>query len=142
MKAPHRRVFAKVAICALLIAATVPATPQSSTPIGGVTKSDADWIVVAVVAIGAAIGIGIFYSVHHDNSLNGCVVTGSGGLELQNKGDGRTYALAGEVDAIKPGDRVRVAGKKQKMSGGGDQQFVVEKISRDYGACKVQQAAP
>jgi hypothetical protein len=135
MKATHRSIFANVTVCALLITATAPSTVQSSTPIGGVTKSDAVGIGIAVGVIGAGIGIGIYYAVHHGHSLNGCAVSGASGLELQNHGDLQTYALVGEVAGIKPGDRVRVAGKKEKKSGGGTQQFVVEKLTRDYGAC-------
>ena len=49
---------------------------QSSTPIGGVTKSDAVWIGIAVAAIGAGVGIGIYYAFHHGHSLTGCAVSG------------------------------------------------------------------
>jgi hypothetical protein len=122
--------------------ATAPSNAQSSIPIGGVTNSDVVWIGVAVAAIGAGVGIGVFYAVHHGQSLSGCAVSGSSGLELQNRGDQQTYALVGEVAGIKPGDRVRVSGKKAKKSDGSAQQFVVEKLTRDYGACKVQPAAP
>ncbi|MGO9775595.1 MAG: hypothetical protein ACLPM3_03285 [Terracidiphilus sp.] len=142
MRTQHRSIFADVAVCALLITATAPANAQSNTPIGGVTKSDAVWIGVAVAAIGAGIGIGVFYAVHHGQSLNGCAVSDSSGLKLQNHGDQQTYALVGEVAGIKPGDRVRVSGKKAKTSDGSAQQFVVEKLTKDYGACKVQTAAP
>ncbi len=127
-------------ICALLVIA--PSAARSSAPIGGVTKSDAVWIGVAVAAIGAGIGIGVYYAFHHGHSLNGCAVSGPDGLQLQNRGDGQTYALSGEVAAIKPGEHVRVSGKKAKKSSGVTQQFVVEGLSKDYGACKVQPAAP
>jgi hypothetical protein len=141
MTTGNRCIIAEVAACALLIAAIAPATAQSSTPIGGVTKSDAVGIGVAVAALGVGIGIGIYYAVHHGHSLNGCAVAGSSGLELQNRGDQQTYALVGEVAEIKSGDRVRVSGKKVKQVGNGARQFVVEKLTRDYGACKVQPAA-
>lgn len=142
MRAQYRSIFAKAAVCALLITAIAPLTAQSSTPIGGVTNSDVVWIGVAIGAIGAGVGIGIYYAVHHGNSLNGCAVSGSDGLQLQNRGDGQTYALTGEVAAIKPGDRVRVSGKKPRQSGGGAREFVVERLTKDYGACEVQSAAP
>jgi hypothetical protein len=141
MKASHRSFFANVAVCALFMTASAPAAPQSSTPIGGVTKSDAVGIGVAVAAIGVGVGIGIYYAVHHGHSLTGRVVSNPGGLEPQNRGDLQTYALAGEVAAIKPGDRVRVSGKKAKNSGGASQ-VVVEKLTRDDGVCKAQPSAP
>jgi hypothetical protein len=142
MKFRHRSIFAIVTICAVLAFATAPTTAQSSTPIGGVTKSDAVWIGVAVGVIGAGIGIGVYYAVHHGHSLNGCAVTGASGLELQSRGDQQTYALVGEVAGIKPGERVRVSGKKQKRGAGAPQQFVVEKLAKDYGSCTSVPAAP
>lgn len=48
----------------------------------------------------------------------------------------------GDVAAIKVGDRVRVSGKKQKASVGGAHEFVVEKLTKDYGACTASTAAP
>jgi hypothetical protein len=58
---------------------------------------------------------------------------------LQRDGDQRTYALIGDVSAIKPGDRVRLSGKK-KMAAVGSQPFFVEKLSKDFSACKVEPA--
>lgn len=139
MTAQHRRILTKVAVCALLVASTATTKAQVGYQ---VTKGDKAAIVAVLVAVGVGAGIGIYYAIHHGNSLDGCAVSGPDGLQLQNKGDGQIYALAGEVAAIKPGDRVRVAGKKQKKNGGGAQLFLVEKISKDYGVCKVQSAAP
>ena len=135
-----RSFLSKAAICASI--ATATATAQSSTPIGGVTKSDAAWIGVAVAAIGAGIGIGIYVAVHHGHRLNGCAVMGANGLQLQNKGDGQTYALSGDIAAIKPGEHVRVSGKKAKAGSSATPQFIVENLSKDYGACKEQPATP
>jgi hypothetical protein len=130
------RSLAKVAICAFLVTSTTTAEAQI-----GVTKSQADWIVVAIVAIGAGVGIGVYIAFHHGHSLKGCAVSGPGGLELQNKGDGQTYALQGEVAAIKPGEQVRVSGKPEKKTAGASPQFIVEKLNKDYGSCKVVPAA-
>jgi hypothetical protein len=139
MTTQFRSFLCKAAICALLVIPTESA--QADTPIGGVTKSDAAWIVVAIVAIGAGIGIGIYAGFHHGRSLKGCAVSGPNGLELENRSDGQTYALAGEVADVKPGDRVRVSGKKEKTGSGGVQHFVVEKLTKDYGACVAATAA-
>jgi hypothetical protein len=46
-----------------------------------------------------------------------------------------TYSLVGAVATIKPGDRVRVSGKKVKKSVGPTPQFLVDNLSKDYGAC-------
>ncbi len=135
MTAGHRSILAMVAVCALLVSTTGTATAQI-----GVTRTQAGWIGVGVAAIGAGIGIGIFYAVHHGHSIDGCALSGPNGLELQNRGDQQTYALIREVAGIKPGDRVRVSGKKEKKKAGAPQQFLVEKLSKDFGYCKVQSA--
>jgi len=50
--------------------------------------------------------------------------------------------LSGQVADIKPSDRVRVSGKKEKKKAGAPQQFLVEKLSKDFGACTAQPATP
>ena len=135
---PRLRSFLCIsAICALLL--TVAARPANANSIP--TKSDVAWIGVAVAAIGAGIGIGIYAAVHHGHNLNGCTVSSANGLQLQNHGDGQTYSLSGDIAAIKPGEHIRVSGKKAKTSTGSARQFVVESLSKDYGACIVE-AAP
>jgi hypothetical protein len=139
LKTEHRSVVAKAAICALLaaLAATKPATAQSGSLTLGPSKSDVVWIGVAIAAIGAGIGIGVYYAVRHNHSLTGCAISGASGLQLQSEGDQQSYALVGEVAGIKSGDRVRVSGKKEKSNAGAPRQFLVEKLGKDYGACKV-----
>ncbi len=97
-------------------------------------------ITVGLVAIGAGIGIGVYVAVHHNHTLTGCTSSGSGGLLLQNHGDQQTYAIVGEVSAVKPEERVRVSGKKSKQKGDGARQFLVEKLDKDFGACRVEHA--
>ncbi len=135
MNARQHRVLAMVISCALAVSAAQPAAAESGTPIGGVTQGDVVWIGVAVAAIGAGIGIGIYFAVHHDSSLTGCAVSAANGLELQNKGDQQTYSLVGTVSLIKPGDRVRISGKRVKKASGPQPQFLVEHLSKDYGPC-------
>jgi hypothetical protein len=145
MKPGIRSIIAKVAICALIVTtSTVPALatrprPENSIP----TQGQADWIAVAVIAIGAAAALAIYFAVRpHHRSLTGCAVSGPTGLQLQSQGDQQPWALAGELAAIKPGERVRVSGKKQKNSAGAPQQFLVEKLAKDYGSCTPAPVAP
>ncbi len=133
MKVELRTIVAKVAICALFVTAAAKPAKANSIP----TSSDVAWIGVAVAAIGAGIGIGIYYAVRHGHALTGCAVSGASGLQLQNEGDQQSYALIGDVASIKSGDRVRVSGKKVKGNAGAARQFLVEKLSKDYGSCKV-----
>jgi hypothetical protein len=134
MKARRRKILATAIVCALALnSISSESAHANSIP----TKSDVVWIGIAIGAIGAGIGIGIYYGFHHGHHLSGCAVSGANGLELKNKGDDQTYALVGTVSAIKPGERVRVSGKKVKKSAGPAPQFVVEQLSKDYGPCPV-----
>jgi hypothetical protein len=138
MKAGQRSILAKAAVCALLATTTVTAKAQ----IGAPTKGQAAAIIGGLVGTGAAIGIGIYFAVHHGHSLTGCAVSASdGSLQLRTQGDPQTYALVGDVSVIKPGEHVRVSGKKQKKSAGAAPQFIVEALKKDYGACSVELAS-
>jgi len=138
MTARHRSICAKAAVCALLV--TVAAKPAAANSIP--TKSDVVWIGVGVAAIGAGIGVGINFAVHHSHSLTGCAASTANGFQLQSEGDQQTYALLGEVAGVKSGERIRVSGKQEKKSAGASRQFIVEKLNKHFGSCKVQPAAP
>ena len=87
--------------------------------------------------MGAAIGIGVNYATRHHQSLTDCDSMMLDGLRHESDGDGKFYSLKGALADIKAGDRIRVSGKKQNVVGGA-QSFLVEKPSKDFGACKVQ----
>ena len=75
------------------------------------------------------------------NSLQGCVSSAPNSLLLLNEGDRQTYDLVGDTAAVKVGERVKVSGKKKKDTSG-KRYFLVGKLSKNYGACKVSPAAP
>ena len=125
----------RFAVCALLISvSTLPprARCQEAAPSGGQAAA----IFGIIGALGGAIGFGTYYAVHRSHMLTGCAVAGAHGLELRNQGDQQTYALAGNVADIKPGERVRISGKKGKQPvGDAPRPYLVEKLQKDYGAC-------
>jgi hypothetical protein len=134
MKAGLRTIFALVAVLALALTSAQSAYAQF------VTKSDVAEAVGAVVGVGAVIGVGIYFAVHANHSVTGCTVAGAGGPQLQQ--DQQTWSLVGTIAAIKPGERVRVSGKKQKKVGEAARPFLVEKLARDYGPCAAKAPAP
>ena len=72
----------------------------------------------------------------HKPSVTGCAVQGSSGLTLQNEADSQSLVLTGNTAGIKPGDRVKVNGKREKQATGATTRgFVVADLKRDYGAC-------
>jgi hypothetical protein len=125
-------ILAKAAICALIATATLTAKAQ----FGGLpSKAEVVAGSISIIAVAGAIGVGTYYVIRHDRSIDGCAASGSGGLDLRNRGDGQTYTLTGELEGIKPGERVRVSGKRQKKVFGAQRQFLVEKLAKDYGPC-------
>jgi hypothetical protein len=124
-------------VCVLSLLATRPARAQAffthdTAKIVGIT--------VGLAGVGAVIGIGVYAAAHRNHRLTGCALAGTGGLELWSPGEQQTYALIGELSAVKPGERVRVSGKKSKQNQGTKRQFLVEKLEKDFGACGVEHA--
>lgn len=103
-------------------------------------------VVGVAVGVGAVIVVGTVVLVEVNKShhtIKGCVSTGPNGLEVLNESDKKTYALVGVPANVKVGDIVKVNGnkdRKQKDSAG-NQDFVVTKMSKNYGPCKVTQAS-
>jgi len=73
------------------------------------------------------------------DSLHGCVSSAQNSLFLLNEGDRQTYDLVGDTTPVKAGQRVKVSGKKRKDTSG-KRYFLVEKLSKAYGVCKVSPA--
>ena len=111
--------------------------PQSQPSLTGAVVGAA--VGVSAIAVGTAVLIHV-HKTHHN--LKGCVIAGQGGLELVNDGDKKTYALAGITTDIKIGDKVHIHGDKVKKAKDSiaDQTFEVDKLSKDYGPCKVMPA--
>jgi hypothetical protein len=137
MNASLRKFLTSLTILAVLWATQAQPAMANSLP----TKGDDVWIVVAVVAIGAAIGIGVYLAVRpHSHGVIGCSSSGPNGLQLVSESDQQIYLLDGGVTSIQPGERIRVIGKRQKKQADGPRHFIVEKLGKDYGACKTQPA--
>jgi hypothetical protein len=87
------------------------------------------------IAAGAAAGVGILYwAMHSRGVLTGCVQSGSDGLTLVDDKHNQAYSLeAGGAD-LKPGERLKLKGKKVKDSSGG-MSFEVRSVAKDLGAC-------
>jgi hypothetical protein len=124
MRKSLRRLFA-VVLCCLLLSSPRPAHADSLHTI-------AVEVIVSIVAVSAAITVGIVLAIKHHPSLKGCAANGPDGLQLTNS-EGQTYLLIGDVAGLKPGDRIRVSGQKQKNSAA-ERKFIVEK-SKVYGPC-------
>jgi hypothetical protein len=145
MRGKTRKLSAIVAVCMLFVPADGPLLvqkhedqpPQLFTGSIGPSTGEIVGALVGIVAVGAGIGIGIYFVVKHNHSVTGCASSTADGMTLTTDSDKHTYSLVGDVAGIKPGNRVRVSGKKEKEKSTGSTQFLVEKVSKDFGACSV-----
>ena len=145
MRGRTRKLSAIIAACLLLAPADVPVLaqkhetqpPQLFTGSIGPSTGEIVGALVGIAAVGAGIGIGIYFVVKHNHSVTGCARSTPDGMTLTTESDKHTYSLIGDVAGIKPGNRVRVSGKKAKEKSSGTAQFLVEKGSTDFGAGSV-----
>lgn len=129
IKSILRRTLALL-LCILFLPTNTPAKADSLQKTG-------NEIVAGIAAVGAAIVVvAIVLVVHYKPAtVKGCVAQGPTGLELTNSSDRATYDLAGVTSGIKPGEMVKVKGKKKAGKGGAPSTFTVKELSQDYGAC-------
>jgi hypothetical protein len=117
----------------LLCAANGPATCSGHI---GPTTGEVVGVGVAAAAV-IIVGTVVLVKVHNSHhTIKGCVTAGPTGLEVQNEKDNRSYALTGVTSNVKVGDIIQVRGSKEKDSAG-NQDFAVQRMSRDYGQCKI-----
>ena len=91
----------------------------------------------AAIAAGVVIGVVVLFEIHkHHHTINGCVTSGPGGLQLTDVKDKRTYSLIGATDRTRPGDIVQLGGNKEKGDSTGERAFIVKKMRKDYGPCE------
>ncbi len=124
-------------------------TPSSSgsnnnIPGTSITTGQATAIVVgsaAAITVGTIVLVEVHKSHHR---IKGCVTAGPDGLQVHNEGDLKVYALTGVTADVKVGDIVKLNGNKEKnqKDAAGDEDFMIQKMSRDYGPCKAVLAAP
>jgi hypothetical protein len=126
----------------------------ASSPSGCTTNNNNDQIgpsagevygaaagVAAVIVVGTVVLVEVHKS-HH--TVKGCVTSGPDGLLVHNERDQKVYALTGLTANVKIGDIVKLNGNKEKnqKDSAGDVDFMIQKMSRDYGPCSAMLAAP
>ena len=97
---------------------------------------------VVGVILGAAGVLGttaVLIEVHHKHhTVKGCISSGANGLQVESD-DKKTYILTGNTLNIKTDSLLKLHGTKLRKSkhSAGSPTFEVEKISKDYGPCRV-----
>ena len=123
----------------LMIALSVAlAQPAEAQFINGQIGPSAGPIVAGIVGTAAAVVVVTVLVIHYSKkrAITGCVVPGQTGMTLIDEKDKQTYMLSGDTTDIKPGDRMKLKGKKVKPKGP-DKTLVWEarQVSKNYGAC-------
>jgi len=111
-----------------------------ATPSRADLQTDADAIVIGIVVVGAALGVGITLLILHEKHkagvLTGCVGSGAGGLTLTHEKDKRTYALSGEPPGVMAGHRMTLEGKRRRNA------FEAHSVTKDLGVCEPRTVRP
>ena len=95
-------------------------------------------IVVGIVVTAVALVVATVLVIHYSKkrAITGCVISGQSGMTLTDEKDKQIYTISGDTTGIKPGDRMKLQGKKVKPKGV-DKTLVWEarQVSKNYGAC-------
>lgn len=129
MISPLQKKLTAIALCTALL--LIPRHTKAQTP---VSAGQAVGIFAAIAAVGAGIAVVIMVAVRHHPSITGCAAANGDTLSLLSEDDHQSYALSGDIAAIKAGDRVRLSGKK-RSDHAGNHMLEVQKLRKDYGPC-------
>jgi len=124
-----------VLIVFLCVALAAPARAQYGGKIGPSNGT----IVGAIVGVAAALVVVAVVAIHYSRkrAITGCVNSAGSGMTITDEKDKQIYTLSGNTTSIKPGDRMKLQGKKVK-SKGADKALVWEAkaVTKDFGVCQ------
>ena len=108
------------------------ATPSRAESVQTAGKQVVAGIVVVSVGIGVLVTVLIVRHNSKQNKITGCISSGTKGLSVTDEKDQRAYALSGDVNGIKPGERMTLVGKRNRTT----LIFQARLVSTDLGACR------
>ncbi len=117
--------------------APAPGTPGYVAPKSGYGSGKAIGIGVGAAAAGAGV---LYFALHNRGVVTGCVRQTDDGLSLVDEKKNKSYSLAGNSVALKPGDRVELKGKKSSGKSG-NEMFEATKVVKNLGSCSAEPAA-
>jgi CDP-diglyceride synthetase len=112
----------------------MPAEAQSS---GKIVSNGT--IAGAIVGVVAGVVVITIVTIHYSKkrTITGCVNSDVNGMTVIDEKDKQTYALSGDTTGIKPGDRMRLQGKKVKSTGAHQPlEWETSKVAKNLGACQ------
>jgi len=121
-----------IAIVALSVVLVTPARADK-------LQTEGEEIVIGIVAVAAALVVATVLIIHYSKkrTITGCVSSGENAMTLTDEKDKQTYALSGNTAGIKPGDRMRLQGKKVKPKDPDKTPvWEIREVKRDFGLCQ------
>ena len=98
-------------------------------------------VIAAAVGAAAVVGLVVYLVIPKHKTIEGCVVSGDGGLQLTTGKNKRIYALDANTLNLQPGQHVTLKGKLGKKHSG-TREFAVNKLVKDEGTCAEHTALP
>jgi hypothetical protein len=121
-----------ILIAVLCVGLAVPARADTSL------KTAATEIVIGIVAVTAAVTVLVIVLIHkaQKTAITGCVSAGENGTTITDEKDRQIYTLSGNTTGVKPGDRMKLKGKKIKTAGSIKTLVLEAKaVTKDFGVC-------
>jgi len=132
-----RYLWRGITIVALSVVLVTPARADK-------LQTEGEEIVIGIVAVAAALVVATVLVIHYSKkrTITGCVSSGENGTSITDEKDKQTYALSGNTVGIRPGDRMRLQGKKVKPKDS-DKTVVweIKQVNKDFGLCQPQVAS-
>ena len=125
--------LSRILIITLSFVLCTPAKAQHSGKI--VSNGTIAGVIVGVVAGVVVIAI---LAVHYSKkrTITGCVNPGGSGMTVIDEKDKRIYTLSGDTTGIKPGNRMRLEGKKAKSTAPQPLKWEAKRVAKDFGVCR------
>src|ERR1700746_1135517 len=122
--------LARSAVLVVVLLAVSSFSVSAQTGLGNIGPSGAQ-VAGAIVGVAAVTGVVLYLALHRP-SITGCIRSVNGANSLLDANDNTEYALVGANLDLKPGERVKLQGKKKKDESG-NRTFQGRKLKKDYG---------
>jgi hypothetical protein len=125
--------LARRSVLVVVLLAVSSFSVSAQTGLGNIGPSGAQ-VAGAIAGVAAVTGV-VLYLALHKPSITGCIRSVNGANSLLDTNDNIEYALVGANLDLKPGERVKLQGKKKKDKSD-TRTFQVKKLKKDYGPCQ------
>ena len=91
------------------------------------------------MVVAAALVVATILIIHYSKkrTITGCITSRENGMFITDEKDKQIYQLSGNIVGIKPGDRMRLQGKRVKSKAPDKTLFwETRDVNRDFGACQ------